>query len=157
MNFWTAINNASSIATFIGLPAGVFGSIAAFSAWRNSMARVFLGICMTVFLILLGADIAVRSGSFMPNIEDIHDCYISNQKVYLDYHSYMRCHFVNVTLVYNGGPGAFRFNTIEGSLRITTDDPHVENVLSALNSFGLLNITYLSNQGKVIPPTNPIR
>jgi hypothetical protein len=73
------------------------------------------------------------------NMVEVYDEYFYNEKVVLDWHSYIDCTFENVTFVYNGGPVNFRHNTVRGDRNFASGNPDVNEVIALLKGFHLLS------------------
>jgi hypothetical protein len=69
-----------------------------------------------------------------------------NERVVLDGHKYFSCSFVNVTLVFNGGPFGLEHNNLEGVV-FDSDRREIGRTLYLLHSLGLIAVPALPRGG----------
>jgi hypothetical protein len=80
--------------------------------------------------------------------------FFKNERVPLDGFHYTRCTFENVTLVYNGGPGEFTYNTVRG-FAIASDLSQINSAIKMMFDLGLLKVPAMDDTGQIIP-SNPV-
>lgn len=156
----------ASIASFplVLIPVAIY--VVAFRSWGTDMRPIYKRLLIAMFVLGICAyavDIADRFGwllrlqNYLPLIER-SDCVIRNDRITLDGFSYKHCTFEHVTLVYNGGPAVFSFNTMIAPIVITSDNPRILTTISMLNGLNMLkNVRVEDQNGKTIQPGTQIK
>lgn len=84
-----------------------------------------------------------------PALELVRDRHFFNERIILDNKHFLRCNFVNTTLVFNGAATALEENVFDGSIIWDSDNTEIKRFYTILYQLGMLKLQGYDSNGIV--------